>query len=171
MDGWLHWVNSFDVKGAFFRDCGARGNCQFLVVSRAIQPVLYLTPETLRRLVAKQVENMSDIDFQTLMTTYRQEVIDETFDGMWNPMSCHTRQDFAQAVTRPNLTGNGWEFQGDHLTLDLLAGALNVRIILFCRERHMVVDLSPPDAPSTIFLLYHNKHYQLLGAPYTSSCR
>lgn len=153
-------------------ECGAGGNCQFHVVAEAIRPWQpTVTAGSLRTLVGLYATTrLTHEDFSLLLEAYRLEAASVEFQGAWDPLACRTPADWAAAVTRPNVSGNGYDFQGDHFTLAFLGKALGINIVLFDPHRKTWQNhFNPtPETPLVIFVLYHSRgsfqHYQLLGA-------
>ena len=139
-------------------------------MSRALCPKFSYSAAQLRQLVSDQVQRLSDVEFQGLLDTYRREVSNREFLGGWDPVRSRSRHDLCRAITLPNRTGNGYDFQGDSVTLDLLSKALHINIAVFHKDRQFRFCFDHPTFQHTVMVLYHAKgsfaHYQLLGVPW-----
>jgi hypothetical protein len=115
-------------------------------------------------MVGKQAHRLTKERFDMLILSYQLEKNGGEFKGSWNPFHCSDPKQFAEAVTKPNRTGNGNDFQGDHSTLQLLADSLDLQIIVVRAWNPQSVVRVRENGTWTIFLLHvSNNHYQLLG--------
>jgi hypothetical protein len=168
---WVEWKrNPFGERDLYLKDCGANGDCQFLVVAEAIRHWVRhpheWTARRIRQLAAKQALQMSRDEFDVIMSSYREEVKHGEFAGNWDPFKCTRREHLKAAIESPLKTGDGYDFQGDHTTLQLISKALKINIRVRCYDAAYTFTCGP-SFPYTICLLYRStdkfKHYQLLG--------
>ena len=168
---WQTWTHEHGITSLIVRDVGGGGDCQFLVISAALQSAGYdWSVRQLRKLVGKCVLKMTDDDFKKKwLVFYQGEANDGVFCGRWNPFKCTSKEQLCKAVELPNKTGNGFDFQGDAMTLDLLGPALNVNFIVFHKNRDYAMEFVRPECDNFILMLFHQSgrygHYQLLGSP------
>ena len=185
---WQKWhKNPHGFQEAYVKDCGGGGDCQFLCVSHAIARLITLSVSQLRRLVGEQILALTDEQFTDYMAAYRAEFAQHpnrhrqrSADGAWDPHRCRTKRELKQAVEAPITTGDGFYFQGDQVTLDLMSGVLGVNFVVFSPDDKYVYQTRATQPTErkrrqsdsdehknlcTICLLYiaSYKHYQLIG--------
>ena len=172
---WQRWKdNPLGLAHLYIKDTGAGGNCQFSSIAEAIRPIAKtpLTIADLREIAARQLQRLPEQQFQNMLSSYREEWKRHELKDGWNPFQVQTREQLAQAITHPNRNGNGFFFQGDHYTLELLSQALELNIFVLDYQKEYVLECGGNFA-RTICLLYHSQppfyHYQLLGLGAPSS--
>lgn len=155
------------------------GNCMLAAFSEGVKPLCMVTPEELRKIAADEILNLENLWFIALLDVYRREQIEKKFVGKWNPQACRTRRELADAVLLPVKSGNGFDFQGDAIILDLLSKHFSLDVVVYEKkygEKYLrrtnsgsASDENPNKFLFTIFLYYTDggnhlsKHYQLLG--------
>lgn len=164
------WVTKLDCDSFVIRDCLGDGNCQFRSIANALTDAGYKTThETLRRKIAKYINGLDITKFNKIIENYRLEVDNREFVGDWDPYSVSKRREFATIVKRP-----GFSFQGDHVTLSLIADSIGIDFVLFNSD-YSIIDVTGSDTKHPkLILLYYDKqkgHYQTIGLRVTTRNR
>jgi len=127
---WTHWFpNPFGIDFLASAECGAGGSCQFLALSRSLKYTLGEDANDLRRRVVREWQNSSSEEQTDLYGRWAAEKALSTFPKrlQW----VESEADLGKALSKPLESGNGWDYEGDGLSLLLLSRSLGCIIGLF----------------------------------------
>jgi len=117
--------------------------------------------KNLRNLIARYINNIPMEEFSTILRSYQLEQQFGEFRGKWDPSSINTKRDFIKEIKK-----QGFNFEGDNITLSLLSKACKIDFIIF-DDTYNIIDISNPDElNSKIIILYylkHDGHYNTIG--------
>jgi hypothetical protein len=156
----------------FIKNCLADGNCQFRSIETALSNAGYkFNHKKLRNIIVKYINNLDNKIFFNIIQNYRLEKDNGEFIGNWDPYTIRNKRNFINEIKK-----EGFHFQGDHTTLDLISNALNINFIILTSD-YNIINLSNKDDlyneinPRKLIILYYNKvdnnnyygHYQTIG--------
>lgn len=164
------WQDKLLSSNFFIKNCLADGNCQFRSIETALSNVGYkLDHKKLRNIIVKYINNLDNKIFFNIIQNYRIEKDNGEFIGNWDPYTIRNKRNFINEIKK-----EGFHFQGDHTTLNLISNALNIHFIILTSDYH-IINLSKQDdlynqiKPHKLIILYYNKidnnygHYQTIG--------
>ena len=157
------WMNFLLSNNFYVKDCVPDGNCQFRSLEEALKvdKSLKKTHKQLRLAVAKYILKLNDVEFKNILASYRSEKDEGEFYGQWDPYSINTKKEFAALIKEP-----GFKFEGDNLTLSLLAEILKVDILIFNEATHTIIPIEKNN--DKFLIIYFIKmgntgHYKTVG--------
>lgn len=111
------------VTGSKFvvTDVKPDGNCQFRAISNAVG----VSHRILRKAVAKYILSIPIEEFRHIISIYREEKKYKEFVGQWNPDTIKNRKELSFEISK-----NGFNFQGDYITLSILSKILRMDFII-----------------------------------------
>jgi predicted lactoylglutathione lyase len=144
----------------------ADGNCQFRAIEEALKNTNNMTfnHKQLRSIIGERITALSDENFKQILENYRLEKTSGDFVGGWDPFSITKRNQLANQVKK-----TGFHFQGDYITLSLLAKILNITFIILQDNYSFYFikdEIHDTNKRSKIIILFYNKtehHYKLVG--------
>lgn len=156
------WQDKLLSNKFLIKDCVGDGNCQFRSIETALTNGGFKTShKNLRNLIARYINNIPMEEFSTILKSYQLEQQFGEFRGKWNPLSINTKRDFIKEIKK-----QGFNFEGDNITLSLLSKACKIDFIIF-DDTYNIIDISNPDElNSKIIILYYLKdagHYNTIG--------
>lgn len=156
------WQDKLLSNKFLIKDCVGDGNCQFRSIETALTNGGFKTShKNLRNLIARYINNIPMEEFATILRSYQLEQQFGEFRGNWDPRSINTKRDFIKEIKK-----QGFNFEGDNITLSLLSKACKIDFIIF-DDTYNIIDISNPDElNSKIIILYYLKndgHYNTIG--------
>jgi hypothetical protein len=156
------WQDKLLSNKFLIKDCVGDGNCQFRSIETALTNGGFQTShKNLRNLIARYINNIPMEEFSTILRSYQLEQQFGEFRGKWDPSSINTKRDFIKEIKK-----QGFNFEGDNITLSLLSKACKIDFIIF-DDTYNIIDISNPDElNSKIIILYylkHDGHYNTIG--------
>lgn len=169
--GWKKRLKSKLSKNSLWgiKDCGGEGDCLFLCIEEAMRDFQKMEDESysvenLRKIAAAEI---TDVNFNIILETYKAEAECDEFDGMWDPYTIRNKEELKEVI---ETCGN--TFWGDHIIIQLLSQALNINFIILNDENELAlqefrlqrvgIDFQQ-DRKTIILSYYSNVHYQLIG--------
>lgn len=147
------------LKNLQIKDCGGKGDCQFLSIEKALEM------DDLREKLSYYIEHdMTDDEFDMFINFYRLEKEKGEFVGKWDPYTINNKIAFSKEIKK-----QGYNFQGDNITLLLLSRILNKDFYIV--QESSIIMISGVNLPYTknndFIILKYTKgpvgHYQLIG--------
>ena len=151
-------------------DCGAGGDCLFLVIEEGFKDFSrpdeeYFSVENLRFLVSNEIDKNN---FPLIIETYKLEKENDEFNGFWDPDEIENIEDLKEKIRE-----KGNSFWGDHIIIQLLEKALNINIIIMNSENDYYENKQfsiqstgtefIKDRRTIIIYYCLNCHFQLIG--------
>lgn len=136
------------------------GNCQFRSIETALKNCgMKINHQKLRTLVGRYINNLSYIEFEKILQSYKLEKDKGEFIGQWNPYYVKTKREFSKQIQQP-----GFNFEGDNLTLSILSKVLKVDFLIF-DNKYNIIEISNDQYNENMIMLYyeHNNKYGHYG--------
>jgi hypothetical protein len=153
------------------QNCEGDGNCQFRSIQNALaNSGMNIKHAKLRKKIASYVRNMSADDFLILIESYRAEKHAGEFVGTWDPFQIKTKRDFIREIKK-----EGFNFQGDHVTLSLISRVLSIDFLIIVesdpseRQSNLrnlinILEIYGENRNNTLLILHFSgAHYQTIG--------
>ena len=151
--GWQTKLNADESSAWYKRDCGGEGDCQFLSIAYGLnysRDKQDWTDTKLRQMVATEIKNMSDQDFDEIRPFFEPKYIDVAAP----------KDQIADMIKKRG------EYWGDNITLQILSKRLGINFMIFDNEAKNIlkVECARSDKHCKWMGLFLSKgHYVLVG--------
>ena len=153
-DNWNEFYQFESSNKLVLKKCIEDGDSQF----RAVGAPLKMSPKKLRKLLGDYIlEKLNETDFENILEEYKQKVSNSHYTFTWDPFSIKNKSQFVK-----HLKKNGFHFQGDQTTLNILTNAVKTDIVIFNQETYTVSELSHI-YNNFIIVMMNKQHYQTIG--------
>lgn len=154
------WIKKLMSDKFVIKDCIGDGDCQFRSVEAALtNGGIKTTPSKLRNAVAKYINEMPNEEFLQILQSYRLEKSNNEFKGKWDPYKVKNKKEFNKELKK-----EGFNFEGDYITLSLMSKSLKIDILLFDDSFNILGS----NLYDKLIILYYSRnglsgHYETIG--------